>query len=72
MCSSGVGSSFSIEEAILKSTQEAVLLQWKEESNELVAMSHQVFKKKYENQSGIIDYLSVGYGSISTSDYEKR
>ncbi|APO43525.1 hypothetical protein BS614_05530 [Paenibacillus xylanexedens] len=71
VCSSGVGSSFSIEEAILKSTQEAVLLQWKEESNELVAMSRQVFKKKYENQSGIIDYLSVGYGSISTSDYEK-
>jgi len=69
VCASGVGTSFSIEEAIFKSVQEAVLLQWKDESNELVTMSSQVFKKRYEDHSEYIEYLSRGYGNVSIDEY---
>ncbi|MFS0859376.1 YcaO-like family protein [Paenibacillus taichungensis] len=70
VCASGVGTSFSVEEAVFKSVQEAVLLQWKDESNELVSMSRQVFKKRYEDHSEYIEYLSRGYGSISLNEYK--
>lgn len=58
ICSSGIGSSFILEEAIEKSIQEAFLLLWKDETIELVDSRKSVFLKRYEDHSLQLDYLN--------------
>lgn len=57
ICSAGVGSSFSLKSALLKSLNEAYLLQWKNESNELVESHRNIFVKTYIDHTEILDYL---------------
>lgn len=57
ICSSGVGSAFSISEAINKSLQEAYLLLWKDETLEMVESRKRYFKKKYYDHSEYLYHL---------------
>jgi ribosomal protein S12 methylthiotransferase accessory factor YcaO len=67
ICSSGVGSSFTLEEAIEKSIQEAFLLLWKDETIELVDSRNRVFIKRYENHSLQLEHLNRITEKISIS-----
>ncbi|MCE5168301.1 YcaO-like family protein [Paenibacillus profundus] len=57
ICSSGVGSAFSISEAMNKSLQEAYLLLWKDETLELVESRKSYFIKKYDDHSDCLNHL---------------
>ncbi|WP_162551213.1 YcaO-like family protein [Paenibacillus tepidiphilus] len=65
ICSSGVGSSFCLMEAAQKALQEAYLLQWKDETLELVDSQNSTFKKKHENHSEYLSHLE-SYEKVSS------
>lgn len=57
ICSTGVGSSFCIKQALNKSIEEAFLLLWKDETIELVESKGSTFEKKYEDHTACLKHL---------------
>lgn len=72
ICSTGVGSSFLLKEAIEKSIEEAFLLLWKDETIELVNSRQSIFIKRYEDHTPQLDYLNCITEKISIKKIDNK
>lgn len=72
ICSTGVGSSFLLKEAIEKSIEEAFLLLWKDETIELVNSRQSIFIKRYEDHTLQLDYLNCITEKISIQKIDNK